>query len=361
MDNKRVDYLDMLKGLGMFIVVSGHIHPKYGWFSLPIHAFVIPMYFMLSGMTFKRSKFPNLRQLIKRRIKTLLIPYFMFSIITWMFWAVYNSFLHNDIDYWGPLLQTFIAQGSGEFLVHNVPLWFITCLFVVEIIYYYVDKLPEWANIFTCFLFALIGVYMIRGGHLHFFRLLPWNIECAMSAIGFYAIGNILMKHFTFKEIEQKVLLHKESSISVIIILTFILVFSAYDNGHISIGSNIFGRSTTSLYLNAFVGIISIFLFSIIFCSLKGKNSIITKVIDYCLWFGKNSYYILATHVPIKGIIMVGISLIIKNNVDYVSKDILLCIVTFILTCIICSILSILIAKQKQRDEQWFMKTFKHK
>lgn len=42
---KRVGYLDLLKCLGMFIVVSGHIHTNYGWFSLPIHSYVIPLFF----------------------------------------------------------------------------------------------------------------------------------------------------------------------------------------------------------------------------------------------------------------------------------------------------------------------------
>jgi fucose 4-O-acetylase-like acetyltransferase len=121
----RVAYLDMLKCLGMFIVVSGHIHFHYGWFSLPLHCFVIPLYFLLSGMTFKRSKFPTLVDFIKHRAKTLLLPYFMFSIVTWAFWAVYNVATHTYVDLWSPLFQTIFAQGSGGYLVHNVPLWFL--------------------------------------------------------------------------------------------------------------------------------------------------------------------------------------------------------------------------------------------
>ena len=144
----RVAYLDMLKCLGMFIVVSGHIHTAYGWFSLPIHSFVIPLYFMLSGMTFKRSKFPKFGDFVKHRAKTLLLPYAMFSVITWAFWASYSYFTHAEVDsYWMPLLQTVLAQGSGHFLVHNVPLWFIPCLFVIEVIYYCLDKLPDWGKL----------------------------------------------------------------------------------------------------------------------------------------------------------------------------------------------------------------------
>lgn len=158
---KRVDYLDMLKCLGMFIVVSGHIHPYYKWFSLTVHCFVIPLYFLLSGMTFKRNKFSTLGEFIKHRAKTLLLPYLMLSLVTWVFWAVFNVVSHNQVDLWKPLLQTFIAQGSGGFLVHNVPLWFLPCLFIVEMLYYMIDKLPEWANIMCCVLLSVLGACMI--------------------------------------------------------------------------------------------------------------------------------------------------------------------------------------------------------
>ena len=195
LQKKRVDYLDMLKCLGMFIVVSGHIHPYYGWFSLAVHCFVIPLYFFLSGMTFKRNKFPSLWEFIKHRAKTLLLPYLMFSLVTWAFWAVFNVAYHNQVNLWAPLLQTFIAQGSGGFLVHNVPLWFLPCLFVIEVLYYMIDKLPEWANITVCILLSGLGACMIswwRGP----FILLPWSIESAFVSILFYGAGNWLVKQW---------------------------------------------------------------------------------------------------------------------------------------------------------------------
>ena len=349
--SKRVDYLDMLKCLGMFIVVSGHIHPRYGWFSLPIHCFVIPLYFLLSGMTFKRQKYPTLWAFVKHRAKTLLLPYLMFSIVTWLFWAVYNVVLHTGADLWGPLLQTFIAQGSGNYLVHNVPLWFLPCLFVVEVIYYLVSKLPDWANLSACILLSAIGACMIfwwKGA----FLLLPWNTESALVAVLFYCIGNLMSKRFGLTGIENKVLEKKGLFLALMLVLSLVLINTAHYNGHITLGSDSLGRNPVLFYMNALIGIFTVSVFSILICSIKRNNKLIKTIMDYHLWFGRNSLYIMSTHVPVKGIIMVIIAKMIGKSAAYVSNDWICMPVVFVLTCAICSVLSIYIGKWKKVDEQ---------
>ncbi len=348
---KRVDYLDMLKCLGMFIVVSGHIHPYYGWFSLSVHCFVIPLYFLLSGMTFKRSKYPTLWEFIKHRAKTLLLPYLMLSLVTWAFWALFNMASHNQVDIWSPLFQTFFAQGSGGFLVHNVPLWFLTCLFVVEVMYYMIDKLPEWTNILCCVLLSVVGSCMIswwRGP----FVLLPWSIESALVSILFYCAGNVLVKHFGLVGIQEMVLSRKWLSAVLIVILTLVMINTAHWNGHITLGSDNLGKFPPVFYLNAFMGIVTIGLFSILVCSIKRDNKLINLVMNYHLWFGRNSLWIMATHVPVKGIIMIIIAKLIDKNVFYVANDWWCLAIVFMLTCAICSVLSLIIVKLKKNDEK---------
>ena len=348
----RVAYLDMLKCLGMFIVVSGHIHTAYGWFSLPIHSFVIPLYFMLSGMTFKRSKFPKFGDFVKHRAKTLLLPYAMFSVITWAFWASYSYFTHAEVDsYWMPLLQTVLAQGSGHFLVHNVPLWFIPCLFVIEVIYYCLDKLPDWGKLVSCLVLAVIGSLMIHVWK-GVFVLLPWSIESAFVSVIFYCVGNLVVKKYGLKGIETKVLGKKVLSIVMILILTTILVFTAHYNRHISLGSDMLGKSPFLFYFNAFIGIISIVLYSILVCSIPIKNKLFKSIMDYHLWFGRNSFYIMATHVPLKGVIMVVIAALIGKSVRFVGNDWICMPIVFVLTCAICSVLALLIGKLKKIDER---------
>lgn len=354
LQNKRVAYLDMLKCLGMFIVVQGHIHPSYGWFSLPLHSFVIPLYFFLSGVTFRRSKFPTFGQFAKHRAKTLLLPYVMFSVLTWIIWASFRYITHSEVtSYWNPLLQTLIAQGSGKFLVHNVPLWFIPCLFVIESMYYFIDKLPKIVNLLACIICAFIGTWMITGPYSDILKLLPWSIESAFAAIIFYCAGNMLTKTWTLKEIEKKIVAKKWWAILTIVILTLVLINTAHWNRHISLGSDLLGRNPLVFYFNAIIGITSIFLFSVLVCSIKCENKPWKKIMDFHLFFGKNSFYIMATHVPVKGFLMVGIAALIHQSVTFIANDYFWAAVTFATTSVICSILAVYIRKQKDRDHEW--------
>lgn len=160
---KRLDYIDIAKSLGMLTIIWGHIVHE-GWSNQIVYAFHIPLFFFLSGMVFNASKYHTVGELIRKRVKTLLIPYLIFSLITWALWVGMRVASHDSTNYWYPLLQTFIAQGSAGFLRHNLPLWFVTCLFVVEVMYYYINKLPKWGAIISFVTCSFIGNYMIRGG-----------------------------------------------------------------------------------------------------------------------------------------------------------------------------------------------------
>lgn len=87
-------------------------------------------------------------------------------------------------------------------------------------------------------------------------------------------------------------------------------------------------------------------------CGLKIENEVTRKVMDYHLWFGRNSFYIMATHVPVKGIIMVAIAKAIGKKVGFVGNDWICMPVVFVLTCAVCSVLAVYIGKMKKKDEQ---------
>jgi fucose 4-O-acetylase-like acetyltransferase len=118
------------------------------------------------------------------------------------------------------------------------------------------------------------------------------------------------------------------------------------------LGSDLLGKFPPLFYLNAFIGIVTSGLFAVLVCSIKRDNKLINAVMNYHLWFGRNSLYIMATHVPIKGIIMVGIAKIIGKSVGFVADDWWCMAIVFVLTCAICSLLALWIGKWKKKDEQ---------
>lgn len=268
---KRYGYVDIAKALGMFAVIWGHIHA--GDTTTFVYAFDIPLFFFLSGMMFKNEKYDTVWKLVKNRARTLLLPYVLFSVATWIVWVTYNLVLHNDVNYLAPLLQTIVAQGSGGYLVHNVPLWFVTCLFVVEVIYYFISKLPDIWNVLICIVCAVVGYWMLNNNLDFDFTKLPWNIESALSAILFYGIGNLFIKHFKIEGIPNYVKHNKVKAIVGVVVLTAVLAVGGLYNGHVTIGSNRLGKNVFLFYIIGIVGTFSTLLFSNLLELQKDKFS----------------------------------------------------------------------------------------
>ena len=73
--------LDVLRGIGIFLMVFDHV----GWGSAVhtyIQSFHMPLFFIVSGYLWKNE---DVFQVIKKRFKTLMIPYIFFC------WAIYDS------------------------------------------------------------------------------------------------------------------------------------------------------------------------------------------------------------------------------------------------------------------------------
>lgn len=257
MGKKRIDYIDIAKGLGMMTIVWGHI--MYAGISNAIvYAFHIPLYFFLSGLVFSRERYASFGEFIAKRVKGLLFPYLIFSFLTWALWAAFAYMSHTQVvSYWMPLLQTFIAQGSDGYLVHNVPLWFVTCLFVVEVVYYFLSQLKDWVNILFCIALAVLGYVLVNDVETFDFTTLPWNIEVAMMAIPFYAAGNMTLKHVGHENVLGFVKKHGLATVAIVALTAVGVYFGAKYNGAPSMGHANLGADPFVFYGTAACGIIS--------------------------------------------------------------------------------------------------------
>ena len=100
-EKKRITYLDMAKGAGVVLMVLGHLigsvqtidykayfEPVYHWLA----SFHMPLFFIISGILLwiTKEEQKEMKQIIQRKAKTLLLPYTTFSII----YIVMNINLH---------------------------------------------------------------------------------------------------------------------------------------------------------------------------------------------------------------------------------------------------------------------------
>ena len=338
----RVNYVDIAKGLGMLMVMWGHIMISGLCYEV-VYAIHMPLFFFLAGLIYNNQKYSSLLQLLTSKAKSLLFPYAVFSVITWAIWVAYSFVTGNVENYFAPLLQTVIAQGSAGYLEHNVPLWFVTCLFVTEVAYYFIAKTKAVVNIVICVLCAAIGYFMISNTLIFDFTKLPWSIEVAMSALLFYSTGNLFKVHLGLNWLPDFTKSKKNISWLCILVFTVIIFISAPVNGHITMGSNSLGNNVALFYILAFLGIASTLLFS---SSIEQTNlPVISKITDFIRWIGKNSFYFMAIHVPAKGVIVLILARILKCPKTGITTSFFNSSIAFFITIIVCSATVFLINK----------------
>lgn len=71
--NKRIEYIDIAKGIAIIMVLLGHIDLCPIGLKSSIYSFHMPLFFILSGYFMKEGI--EIRLLIKKLFKSLMVPY----------------------------------------------------------------------------------------------------------------------------------------------------------------------------------------------------------------------------------------------------------------------------------------------
>ncbi len=183
MTQKRITYIDMAKGIGILLVVFGHSGFPSPALNQWISSFHMPLFFLLSGMLLSLTGAHEkpLHTTVKKKARTILIPYFFFSIFSILFSAVldtatFASYLPNA------LLQTVVFYGISV-------LWFLPSLFFGEIIFLFIRKhttLPVTAllSLVVC----LLSVLFVNTYHYHYVI----DFDSYLSLLGAYLISVIV-------------------------------------------------------------------------------------------------------------------------------------------------------------------------
>ena len=318
----------------MLLIVWGHIRLS-DWSNAFVYAFHIPLFFFLSGMVFSKKRYPDFKSFLLKRVNSLIKPYIVFSVLTWIVWAAFSYVTHANIDsYWIPLAETFIAQGSGGFILHNVPLWFVTCLFVVEIIYYFLADLKRLWIITITIVMAAISYLAINNLECFDVTLLPWNIEVSMLAIPFYAAGHWIVKAKTRQGIMNMVNIRKITTIVLAAVFAYVVYVGSQYNGSISFGHANLGKNVFVTYGCGLAGTLMWLIGCILLADIK-INKAGVKLLEWTKWFGRNSFNAMAIHNPIKGFVCVVVGVALHCGSAAVSANSYYSFLAFLLTLVV--------------------------
>ena len=181
---KRIEWIDQVKGFGIFLVVYGHNFPiteKY------IYSFHMPLFFVVAG--FFHPIIQNHKAIIKRA-KTILVPYFLWSFLLFIFWAVlgrsYGESAKHNLSVFKNFIGVFYAQGDREYMDWGIPMWFLPTIFLTFLLFYLLQNI-KGKTLRICFLVALIlvGFTLPYVTNIKFI----WSLDVALVSLSFYSFG----------------------------------------------------------------------------------------------------------------------------------------------------------------------------
>lgn len=273
--NNRIEWIDIAKGIAIILVVYGHA----GLANIPllekwVCAFHMPFFFFISGILFSVDKYPTINKFLQRRWKTLIRPYLFFSIICLL------AYWYLDPDHILTKSKSVLLYGWG-----GVALWFIPVLILTELLYFIIRKYISNQTILTL---TLLGSAVI--GWVSYKLNLPdnYNFWFIFTAVLFYGSGNLLNRVLKYKFNE-----YSKKHLFIIAILTATLSMTYLLN-----------EPKPEFFINKLGSIFTypaaiggtLFMCCCAVWISRGQWQLITIGKKITIFFGKNSYVVLAFH-----------------------------------------------------------------
>lgn len=203
---------DLMKGLGLLLMMWVHLSHPVGWIYKIVYSFHMPLFFLLAGYFAKTQYPPQQNHSQSRRdAKRLLLP-FVVTMLMLSLWGGVQAILKHD---WTMALRhpLSLLWASGDAirsekygLIYAGPMWFLIALFWMrEIFYYGAGWILRWAKgdmargddakgdkiVVGVSILISIGAMLLHP----LVEPLPFCLFQGLAAIEFYAIGWYAHRH----------------------------------------------------------------------------------------------------------------------------------------------------------------------
>lgn len=270
-ERKRIDYIDIAKGIGILFVILAHSEFNHfhllrflsgiGW------TFHMPLFFILSGLCFRKKG----KEIFYNLFKRLVVPYY-FTIFLFVVFYLALGHIHESMDWiWGGIYGSGISYSTPFYIKGVGIIWFLLALFWAKIILNYIVHLPEYLVLVLVVLLAYWAVF----SYPRF--ILPLEIQTGCIGLLYLFIGFLAHKYG---------LLHKYYILPIVFSL---LIW----------GLGIFNGYGYMTLINCGVDLISIIVSCcacyviLILSKLFERSKFLCKLFT---WIGKNTIIILCFH-----------------------------------------------------------------
>lgn len=324
---QRDKLIDITKGLGILLVIFAHTYK--GEASGMVYYFHMPLFFILTGCALTYSKSTSIKW--ERLFMGIFVPYLVFSLITFTYWAFIESKfrpIHDNGVF--PCLNGFVSYKVQQFIniftaidtedafIYNIVLWYLPCLFACRVLYGLTNKTKYpivWVAVIGC-----VGVFLTEVIKYS----LPLCIELALVSLPFIFFGNRFYGKYKSHSNKQVLTTIFGGGICVLVLIKW--------KTNISVDLHIHNLANGWIYLTALIGSVA----TLSLCKLL----VGTKIEQPLLFLGKNSLLIMCLHEPIKRIVIKVMAVVAGMETDILRQDlfvsiaVILIVIALLLPCI---------------------------
>ena len=276
---KRIHYIDIVSGIGILLVLVGHIPSLPVFIRDTIYSFHMPTFFFLSGFL-KSSKKISTRRVFKKKLKTLIRPYFFFGIVSIFLVFFLKVVSSNPIElrHFKDALRIFYLKGNP--LPYNKVIWFLVVLFWTNLVFNIIpSRLIKLTTISSLVIALFLSDFLIFNN----FRL-PFGLDILPFALFFYSSGFLFKNTLITYDIDLKKI--NGFTLKTFLLISFcgLILMNLYLSPEVNLMSLLYSDPITSS-ITFLLGTCLIFCIAL----LISEN----KYIEY---IGENSLIVLGFH-----------------------------------------------------------------
>lgn len=277
---KRINYLDIAKGIGMLCVIAGHM--GINKIAAAVHPFHMPMFFLISGYLLDACQ--DMHMYIRRKMRQLLIPYIFTCMGVCILSVLKSCILLGTDQIWEALSGSILSSFYGAGVNYNLPypikeigaVWFLLALlWALLIVKFFVHMENGWVYIGIIAYISYITAQYIW---------LPFSIQAGGAAAVFVYVG-FLMRTKQRKDEEGSLQVHG----LLIVIGIFLWWFEYQYDFVLQMASNEYPRGLFSVISACLISYVVI----CIAYFIDKKFKILNKIF---LFLGQNSLIVLCFH-----------------------------------------------------------------
>lgn len=300
MNRNRI--IDIMKGIGILLVIIGHI--RFGSVVRKlIYSFHVPLFYLISGFLFNCK---NTKTIALKGFKTLILPYLFFGLLSYFIEGVF----FNKMNFNNEMIAHLFWENTTALSI-STGLWFLTSLFFSRIFLSIILKPSNKVRLFLLLCLSLLGLNANRLVQLPF-ALNTSFVGTILMYIGYEYRNNGSYYINRIKKLNIKWLIP-------IAVLSFFVVFI---NQEISMRLSHYGN-----YLLFFVGSLGMtyVLLRIVqyIDKTNSEESNLSKCMSLIENIGKNSItYLGMNQLMIRSIMLIfddwGLNIFIKKGIIFV-------------------------------------------